>query len=134
MSATPALGTDDDEAFLLPALLALGAEPSVVVWDDPHVDWAGFDVAVIRSTWDYTMRREEFLAWVTRTDTVTRLRNRPDVVRWNSDKVYLRDLVDCGVPVVPTSFFAPGDVPVLPQGVPFVVKPTISAGSRNSRT
>jgi glutathione synthase/RimK-type ligase-like ATP-grasp enzyme len=132
VSATPALGTDDDEAFLLPALRALGVEPAVVVWDDPHVDWAGFVVAVIRSTWDYTMRREEFLAWVTRTDELTRLRNRPEVVHWNSDKVYLHDLVDGGVPVVPTRFFAPGDVPVLPEGVPFVVKPTISAGSRNT--
>lgn len=132
VSATPALGTDDDEAFLLPALRAAGADPAVVVWDDPALDWGSFDVVVLRSTWDYTMRRDEFLAWVTATGAVTRLRNRPDVVRWNSDKVYLRDLVDYGLPVVPTRFFAPGMVPEFPDGRPFVVKPTVSAGSRNT--
>ncbi len=132
MSATPALGTDDDEAFLLPALRSLGAEPAVVVWDDPSLDWSSFDIAVIRSTWDYTMRREEFLAWTGTTDAVTHLRNRPEVVRWNSDKVYLGECVGLGLPVVPTSFFAPGERPVLPGDGPFVVKPTISAGSRNT--
>lgn len=132
VSATPALGTDDDEAFLLPALRSLDAEPAVVVWDDPLLDWATFDVVVLRSTWDYTTRRDEFLAWVAATDAVTRLRNRPDVVRWNSDKIYLRELADLGLPVVPTSFFRPGDRPVLPDLVPFVVKPTVSAGSRNT--
>ena len=132
VSATPALGTDDDEALLLPALRALGADPTVVVWDDPGVDWSSFGVVVLRSTWDYTMRRAEFLDWAAATDAVTRLRNRPDVVRWNSDKVYLRDLVELGLPVVPTSIFGPGDAPALPDGVPYVVKPTVSAGSRNT--
>ena len=132
VSATPALGADDDEPFLLPALRGLGAGPSVVVWDDPDLDWSAFDVVVVRSTWDYTMRRAEFLSWVSRTDAVTRLRNRPDVVHWNSDKVYLRDLVRWGVPVVPTDFFSPGEEPAMPGGVPLVVKPTISAGSRNT--
>lgn len=132
VSATPALGTDDDEAFLLPALRAAGADPAVVVWDDPALDWGSFDVVVLRSTWDYTMRRDEFLAWVTSVDAMTRLRNRPDVVRWNSDKVYLRDLAGAGLPVVPTEFFAPGERPVLPAVMPFVVKPTVSAGSRNT--
>lgn len=132
VSATPALGTDEDEAVLLPALAELGADPSVVVWDDPAIDWASFGAVIIRSTWDYTMRRNEFLSWAVTTDAVTRLRNRPDVVRWNSDKIYLNDLVGLGLPVVPTSFFAPGDRPVVPDDIPFVVKPTVSAGSRNT--
>ncbi len=132
VSATPALGTDDDEAFLLPALRELDAEPSVVVWDDPTLDWALFNVVVIRSAWDYTMRRAEFLSWVSATDAVTTVRNRPEVVRWNSDKVYLRDLAALGLPVVPTAFYEPGESPRFPDRVPFVVKPTVSAGSRNT--
>lgn len=132
VSATPALGTDDDEPLLVPALHAAGADAQIVVWDDPAVVWSAFDVVVLRSTWDYTMRRDEFLAWVSATDAVTRLRNRPDVVRWNSDKVYLRDLAALGVPVVPTTFFTPGERPTLPEHTPFVVKPTVSAGSRNT--
>ena len=30
---------------------------------DPAVDWAGYDLVVIRSTWDYVARHREFLAW-----------------------------------------------------------------------
>ena len=32
-------------------------------WDDPEAAWDTFDVAVIRSTWDYSTRRTEFLDW-----------------------------------------------------------------------
>jgi glutathione synthase/RimK-type ligase-like ATP-grasp enzyme len=63
---------------------------------------------------------------------VTTLINAPAVVAWNSDKRYLRDLVDAGVNVVDTSFIEPGDPIELPVGVEFVVKPTVSAGSRDT--
>ena len=132
VSATPALGTDDDETFLLPALRGLGADPAVVVWDDAALDWSSFDVVVLRSTWDYTMRPGR-VPGVGGGHRCGHPAAEPvDVVRWNSDKVYLRDLVDLGLPVVPTSFFVPGDRPRMPDREPFVVKPTISAGSRNT--
>ena len=54
--------------------------------------------------------------------------NPPAVLRWNSDKIYLRDLADAGVPTVPTSWVALGQVLGLPLGE-FVVKPAEGAGS-----
>jgi len=107
-----------------PETAALGFETAV--WDDPTVDWTAFDLVVIRSTWDYTSKVDAFLDWAER---VPNLRNDADVVRWNHDKSYLRALHAHGVPTVPTRF-DPSDDDV-PHGR-WVVKPTISAGARDT--
>lgn len=122
---------DIDDQLLLEPLRALGAEPSVQVWNDPDVDWAQFDLVVIRSTWDYTWHHEQFLTWAARVEASGRLANPLAVISWSADKSYLRDLEAAGVPVVPTQFVAPGQAWVLPAGE-FVIKPSISAGSRDT--
>ncbi|MGD1217542.1 hypothetical protein AB9Q10_03830 [Streptomyces krungchingensis] len=122
--------TDRDLPVLRAALEEAGAEAAVVHWDDSAVDWAAFDLVVIRSTWDYSRRLAEFVAWVERCAKVTRLANPADVVRWNSDKRYVGDLAAAGVPVVPTRYLAPGDPVELPGDTEFVVKPTAGAGAR----
>ena len=111
------------------ALEARGASGEYVSWDDASADWSAFDVVVVRSTFDYSRRRDEFLAWADTLDG--RLRNPPAVLRWNSDKRYLCDLASAGLPVVPTIFVSPGDgQPPLEGEV--VVKPTVSAGARDT--
>jgi glutathione synthase/RimK-type ligase-like ATP-grasp enzyme len=116
---------------LLDALRAAGAEADAVFWDDGDVDWGGYDLAVIRSTWDYSWRVAEFVAWAERCGKVTRLANPADVVRWNTDKRYLGELAAAGVATVPTRYIAPGDAAVdLPDDREYVVKPTTGAGSR----
>ena len=96
-------------------------------WDDPSVDWEAFDRVVIRSTWDYTDRVQEFLAWCALVGP-HRLRNPPDLVAFNADKRYLGQL---SVATVPTRFLALGDpLPRLEGEV--VVKPNISAGARDT--
>jgi hypothetical protein len=118
-----------DDERLAAALRERGAEVAIESWDDPAVDWDGLDLVVIRSTWDYSQRRDEFLAWVDRIGD--RLHNSPAVVRWNSDKHYLRDLAAAGIRVVDTRYLNPGEpTPELDGEV--VVKPSISAGGRDS--
>ncbi|MGW2959962.1 ATP-grasp domain-containing protein [Streptomyces sp. NPDC001220] len=121
---------DQDLPVLLRALTAAGADAVARPWDDPGVEWGAFDLVVIRSTWDYSWRTEEFLAWVERVGKATRIANPAAVVRWNSDKRYLGDLTAAGVPVVPTRYLAPGDPVELPSDRDFVVKPTFGAGAR----
>ena len=91
---------DPDDRLLLHPLAGQGIQVTAAVWDDPAVDWASFDLVVLRSTWDYAARRDEFVAWAA---AVPRLANPADVVAWNTDKRYLRELAVAGVPVVPTS-------------------------------
>ncbi len=119
---------DPDDARLRGLLARHGVAVAPAVWDDPAVDWAAFDLVVLRSTWDYPKRPAEFLAWVGR---LPRVLNPAAVVRWNADKHYLRDLAAAGVPVVPTAFVAPGGSFAPPAG-PFVVKPAVGAGSKGA--
>jgi hypothetical protein len=119
-SAHP-LGIDDDQR----AAHLLGAE--FHVWDDAGIDWSAFDRVVVRSVWDYTTRPEQFLAWV---DSVggARLRNAPELIRFNADKRYL---VELDAPVVATTLLEPGDS--MPDyATEIVVKPNISAGARDT--
>ncbi|SDH07101.1 ATP-grasp domain-containing protein [Klenkia brasiliensis] len=129
----PARGRDDDEPLALAALLRTGVAVEVVDRDDAGVDWAAFDRAVLRSTWDYADRLPAFLDWLARVDGVTDLVNPLPAVRWSLDKHYLRELADAGVPVTPTEFVPPGTAPAFPAGR-FVVKSAVGAGSRGTST
>jgi hypothetical protein len=75
-------------------LKALGAQAIPVVWDDAAVDWPAFDLVVLRSTWDYISRREEFVAWAR---SIARLRNPAPVVERDTDKGPMLQGPDVGV-------------------------------------
>jgi O-ureido-D-serine cyclo-ligase len=103
VTARAARGTDPDMPLLLAALRAAGADAHEVDWDDDGVDWSRYDLALLRSTWDYAHRAQEFLDWAARVAEQTHLQNPLAVVRWNSDKHYLAELARAGVPVVPST-------------------------------
>jgi glutathione synthase/RimK-type ligase-like ATP-grasp enzyme len=122
---------DKDDAGI-PA--AIGGDVAFAIWDDPAVDWSTYDLVVIRSTWDYQGRLDDYHAWAKRLGD--RLINPYDVIAWNTDKRYLRELADAGLPVVATELIEPGEAFSGAGGLGFageyVVKPTVSAGSRDT--
>ena len=126
---------DQDDAPLAAALGRLGVPTEIVHWDDP-LEWGAFDVVVIRSTWDYTRRLDEFLDWARAVDTATQLWNPFEVVRWNTHKGYLIELEERGAPVVPTAWLGHGDRVDLADLLAtrgwkdVVAKPAVGAGSR----
>lgn len=117
------LDGDGDDDGLLAALRKRGLHARWMSWDDPQTEQA--DLVILRATWDYAERREEFLIW---TNRVRNLLNAPAVVAWNSDKHYLADLAAAGIPTVPSHFIEPGRAVELPDGE-IVVKPAVGAGS-----
>ncbi|TDC63824.1 hypothetical protein E1258_09720 [Micromonospora sp. KC207] len=119
-----------DDRLLLAPLTGRGVAVTVAAWDDPTVDWAAYDLVVLRSPWDYALRRDEFVAWAA---TVPRLVNPADVVRWNTDKRYLDELSAVGVPTVPTGWVPPGQpwTPPATHGE-YVIKPAVSVGSQDT--
>lgn len=141
VTAQAARDLDEDLPPLLTALRGLGADAHVAVWDDPDMDWTRFDLAVLRSTWDYTLRLAEFLDWAQRTAAQTRLLNPLSAVRWNTDKHYLRDLAAAGVATVPSEFLEPSEPAAAAierllathADPEFVVKPAVGAGSRDAQ-
>jgi glutathione synthase/RimK-type ligase-like ATP-grasp enzyme len=128
VSSERGLRVDPDLPIASAALAGAGLGVELVRWDDATVDWAGYDLAVVRSCWDYAWRLEEFLGWA---GSVPGLRNPVEVLRWNTDKTYLRDLERAGLPVVPT-VWDPADPGELPDAEEWVVKPSVSAGSRDT--
>ncbi|GAA1582842.1 hypothetical protein GCM10009828_003650 [Actinoplanes couchii] len=131
VTATGVQGYDVDEPFALPALRDAGVDVDVVIWDDPDVRWESYDRVVLRSAWDYPEHLDRFVPWLDRVAAVTDLCNPAPMVRWNLDKHYLAELDEAGIPIPPTTFLEPGDIPVFPDGE-FVVKPAVGAGSRNA--
>jgi len=128
---------DDDLDFLVPALIREGVEVESPGWSKAGVDWESFDLVLLSSTWDYHERVDEFRAWLDATAAVTRLRNPLELIEWNLDKRYLRELELAGVPTIPTVWIEPGSeadaaAALEERGWPTVViKPVIDLGARN---
>ncbi len=125
------LGFDHETHLLRDALTRRGVVSEIVPWG-PGTDWAAADLVVVRTTWDYTPRREEFLAWAE--SVPVPLANPARVLRWNTHKRYLVELDAAGVPVVPTLLLEAGSpVPDAAWlggvGEELVVKPAVSVGA-----
>lgn len=105
------LSWEVDDWPLHSALLRMGHTLTTPSWTDERIDWGAFDVVVLRTTWDYASQRQRFVNWAARVGAQTRLLNSAEWVRWNTDKRYLRELADRGIPTVPTVWLEPGDTP-----------------------
>lgn len=130
--------TDDDRLFV-EALSARGRVARAVPWSEPGVAWTEYDAVIVRSCWDYFLRAREFHAWLDRVEADrVPVHNEVRLLRWNADKSYLRDLAECGVPVIPTYWLDRGTT--LPLAAlrrdtgwsEMVVKPTVSGGAHRT--
>ncbi len=93
----------EEDNILIRGFEDRGFEASAVVWTDPTVDWNQYDIALIRSTWDYLDEQERFLQVLAQIEASScRLFNLLEAVRWNIDKRYLLELEKWGVPIIPT--------------------------------
>lgn len=126
---------DPDAEPLAAALAAAGIDAQVVAWDDAAADWAAPIPTVLRSTWNYSLARDEFLAWCDRVAATAPMINPPAIAHANSHKRYLLELAARGVPTIPTTLVprggALGDAGAGAER--FVIKPAIAAGSLGAR-
>jgi len=111
---------------------AIQAQPAV--WNDTEVRWQDFDAVIVRSCWDYHYQPDAFIRWIEHIDHLgIPLWNPATLIRWNINKVYLRDLQQRGVSIVPTVWLDGGSIANLAQLLDqqgwseAVVKPAISA-------
>ena len=107
-------------------------------WSDKNYDWASTRLAIFRSTWDYFDRLSEFTTWLSKISLKTQLMNPYDLIRWNMDKHYLKDLSKLDIPVVHTSFRGKGSTENFASwcesvgGDEWVLKPVVSGAARNT--
>jgi glutathione synthase/RimK-type ligase-like ATP-grasp enzyme len=93
----------EEDKLLQRGFEAQGFEAVPVEWNRPDIDWNEFDIALIRSTWDYLDEQGLFLQVLSQIEASTcKLFNPLEAVRWNIDKHYLFDLERWGVPIIPT--------------------------------
>ena len=128
-----------DEHVMHESLLeeSLKAYPDVqyqtLNWDDESINWSDFSAAVVRTTWDYTKRPEEFLTVLKKiNDSNTLLLNSYDFLKWNMNKIYLRDLSKKGVSIIDSLFFDEKDFNEKAQSLiceQFIVKPRVGASA-----
>ena len=124
--AVPAQFKDDER--VANAIAEHDAHVDIIPWDRERTRWDSYDLVVVRSTWDYAFRREEFVTWA---DGVgDHLHNSAELLRWNSDKHYLADLGRAGIPVIETQYVPPGAEATIEREI--VVKPTVSGGGRDT--
>jgi glutathione synthase/RimK-type ligase-like ATP-grasp enzyme len=127
--------TESDQ-FLVEPLKKQGFNPVAVPWDDKCIDWSAFDILIFRSCWNYHRKYEQFLSWL---DYIEKLNipvwNPIPILRWNSNKKYLKDLEYKGIPIVPTIFIEKGeryflsDIAHQKKWNNLVVKPAVGASS-----
>ena len=131
----------EEDNLLIRGFQAQGFHASPVVWSDPHIDWNQFDIALVRSTWDYLDAAEHFLRVLSNIEASScKLYNPLSVIRWNMNKYYLLDLEQRGVHIIPTFMASQVDGDTLHQlfvenqWQTVILKPAIGlAGSKIQR-
>ncbi len=129
-------GVTPDDSIGLDALVCAGFPVSAFAWDAPGIMWEAFDAVILRSTWDYHLRPQEFAAWLAEMEVrKVRLWNPAAMVRANMDKRYLHALSQQGIPVIPTIWLELAERMDLAELLSArgweqaVVKPTISGSA-----
>lgn len=90
-------------AALAPDLAERGMDLVAIDWHAPDEAFAEINLALLGTVWDYTDDHAQFLRRIERlTKMGVKVCNSGNVVRWNSDKRYLRDLERAGIPVIET--------------------------------
>ena len=128
----------NEDGVVINAMQKQGLQVKRLNWATPDFDWASCRLAVFRTTWDYFNRIQEFVPWLDQVSTMTRLVNPYELIRWNIDKHYLKDLEQRGIPIVPTFLVEQGGVADL---TPFfetwhcdelIIKPCIGGTARHT--
>jgi len=84
------------------ALTRAGATVEPVAWNDCG-DLSRFDLVLPLVAWGYHLDFERWLGFLARAEAARwPIINPPALLRWNSDKEYLTELCDRGIPTVPT--------------------------------
>jgi len=125
--------------LLYAPLEKLGWHAETVSWRSSRVNWDDYDVVLIRSCWDYQEDPVRFLAVLEAIErSSARLENQLDLVNWNLDKKYLRELENAGINIVPTEWMASFSKELILscfdklETAEIVVKPNISANADNT--
>ena len=86
---------EKDDVPFFKELADVGIEYQVIPWDS-EIDWSQFDACLLRTTWDYQERIDEFMSWINHVSTqavparTSTCRNRYSAIRVVNAKPAIR--------------------------------------------
>ena len=128
----------EEDNYVKSALEKLALKVKIISWDNPNFDWSSTKFILFRSTWDYQDRFKEFSTWLNNVSKQTTLLNSENIIRWNIDKHYLRDLQKKGIHISESYFIETSETKTLQELAniykltDFVLKPCVSGGGRHT--
>lgn len=131
--------TENEDDILLKFLKDKGLNIEKVIWNDQTIKWKDYNLAVLKSPWDYFDLIADFYNWLNLLKSKNiKLLNPFDIVKWNADKHYLQDIEQAGLKVAQSIFVKKGEEINLYHyfevfnAQQFIVKPCVSGGSKNT--
>ncbi len=122
--------------LLFEPLAERGWSVEEISWRNKQVNWGQFEAVVVRSPWDYQKDPEAFFDVLQKIDeSSARLENKLDLIKWNIDKTYLRDLEHKGIEIVPSIWEETFSLNRYQEffdelkAEEIIIKPTVSAGA-----
>lgn len=138
-SAYTAANNFNEMTDVLPYLQSKGLDIHAEIWDNPAVDWQSYDVALLKTPWDYHRKSTQFTQWLYKLEALNiKLLNDYATVRWNFDKHYLQHIADAGLAIIPSVFINRGWTGQLAAVFTqlgcdkIIIKPCVSGGSNNT--
>lgn len=129
----------DEDTKLFEFLISKGFNIKRLIWKDPAVNWKEYDIAILKSPWDYHENINEFHKWLDDLKAQNvKLLNSVETVKWNSDKHYLQDISREGLKIIPSLFIEKETIPNYLlyfdqlEAEQLVIKPCVSAGAKNT--
>jgi len=128
----------DEDGLLAKACERLGMKVYRTNWDDDQMDWSTTKFAVFRTTWDYFERFPEFSKWLDKVQLQTKLINSKELIYWNLDKKYLKELEGKGVRIPGTKYIEKEKTASLQSMVveskwsKCILKPAVSGAARHT--
>lgn len=134
---SPTVESEDDKLLLFLKVKGLNIEK--VIWNDEKVNWKNYQLAILKSPWDYFDLYKDFKIWLNLLEEKSiRLLNPIDIVRWNADKHYLKEIESAGLKITPSIFIGSDDEINLSSYFEefktdkLIVKPCVSGGAKNT--
>ena len=125
-----------DDELLKDRLMTLGYSVDIVNWDSQHYNFSKATLAIVRSCWDFHLRKDEYLHTLKQISKQTTLVNSYELIYRYFSKCYLLKMQQSGINTVPT--FIASSTEELPEIISdieseqIVLKPAISASGDNT--
>lgn len=130
---------ENEDDKLLNFLKEKGLNIEKVIWNDEHIKWEDYSLAILKSPWDYFDLIEEFYSWLDHLEAKNiKLLNPIEVVRWNANKQYLQEIEAAGLKITPSFFIQNKESVNLEHFFEkfntnkLIVKPCVSGGAKNT--